>query len=82
LVDRSFILARILEKERESAFIDLKAAHPKIKKLSGLLPICAAFKKIRDEKGDWRQMEIFIRDHSEAEFSQSLCPECVQKWSK
>lgn len=51
----------------------------KVKLLSGFLPICASCKKIRDDKGYWEQMEIYIRDRSEAEFSHSICPECAEK---
>jgi len=51
----------------------------KVKILSGLLPMCSACKKIRDDKGYWNQIEKYIRDHSEAEFSHSLCPECSKK---
>lgn len=50
-----------------------------IKILSGLLPICASCKKIRDDKGYWNQIEVFIRDHSEADFSHSICPNCADK---
>lgn len=50
-----------------------------IKILSGLLPICASCKKIRDDKGYWNQIEVFIRDHSEADFSHSICPNCAEK---
>ena len=46
--------------------------------LSGLLPICASCKKIRDDKGYWHQVETYIEDYSEALFSHSLCPECVK----
>lgn len=57
----------------------LKAALAKVKTLSGFLPICASCKKIRDDKGYWNQIEAYIRDHSEAEFSHSICPECKQR---
>lgn len=57
----------------------LEEALAKVKKLSGLLPICASCKKIRDDKGYWNQIETYIRDHSEAEFSHSICPECAKK---
>ena len=50
-----------------------------IKILSGLLPICSSCKKIRDEKGYWNQIESYIRDHSEAEFSHGICDECYKK---
>lgn len=58
---------------------ELKDAFSKIKILSGFLPICASCKKIRDDKGYWNQIESYIRDHSEAEFSHSICPECAKK---
>jgi len=45
--------------------------------LKGMLPICSFCKKIRDDSGYWEQMEVYVRDHSEAEFSHSLCPECM-----
>lgn len=50
-----------------------------VKVLSGFLPICASCKNIRDDKGYWKQIEDYIRDHSEAEFSHSICPECLKK---
>ena len=50
-----------------------------IKTLRGIIPICASCKKIRDDKGYWNQVEVYIRDHSDAEFSHGICPECVQK---
>jgi len=50
-----------------------------VKKLGGLLPICASCKKIRDDKGYWNQIEEYIRDHPEAEFTHSICNECVEK---
>ncbi|MDJ0883606.1 MAG: PAS domain S-box protein [Desulfobacterales bacterium] len=56
----------------------LLAALKEIKILSGLLPICAACKKIRDDKGYWNQIESYINEHSEAEFSHSICPDCAQ----
>lgn len=65
--------------EREKSIRELQDALSQIKTLKGLLPICAACKKIRDDKGYWNQIEVFIRDHSEAEFSHSICPECMTK---
>ena len=56
----------------------LEKALSEIKILSGFLPICSSCKKIRDEKDNWNQMEMYIRDHSEAEFTHSLCPECFK----
>lgn len=68
------------EQERERLIEELKNAISKIKTLSGLLPICASCKKIRDDKGYWNQIEGYIQEHSEAEFSHSMCPECSEKF--
>lgn len=51
----------------------------KVKVLSGMLPICSACKKIRDDQGYWEQIEEYISDHSEAQFTHSICPECAEK---
>ena len=58
---------------------NLQKALAKVKTLSGLLPICSNCKKIRDDKGYWNQIEAYIRDHSEADFSHGICPECAKK---
>ena len=57
----------------------LQEALGKIKRLSGMLPICSNCKKIRDDKGYWNQLESYIHKHSDAEFSHSICPECAKK---
>ncbi|MDQ7783106.1 MAG: PAS domain-containing protein [Desulfomonilaceae bacterium] len=67
------------QQEKEKVIMELMKALAQVKKLSGLLPICASCKKIRDDKGYWRQIEAYIRDHSEAEFSHGICPECARK---
>lgn len=67
------------QQEREELIAKLQKALSEVKTLSGLLPICAACKKVRDDKGYWRQIEASIREHSDARFSHSLCPECVEK---
>jgi hypothetical protein len=67
------------EQEREQVIVKLQQALAQVKRLSGFLPICASCKKIRDDKGYWQQVEAYIRDHSEAEFSHGLCPECAKK---
>ena len=54
----------------------LQTALDEVKTLSGLLPICSHCKKIRDDTGYWNQIESYVRDHSDAEFSHSICPEC------
>ena len=67
------------EKKRREIIAQLHQALGEVKTLSGLLPICASCKKIRDDSGYWNQIETYIRDHSEAEFSHSICPECAKK---
>lgn len=67
------------EEEREKLIEELRAALAKVNQLSGMLPICSSCKKIRDDKGYWNQIEGYIRDHSEAEFSHGICPECARK---
>ncbi|WP_222424124.1 hypothetical protein [Desulfamplus magnetovallimortis] len=57
---------------------ELMDASNSIKILSGLLPICSSCKKIRDDKGYWNQLESYIKDHSEADFSHGICPECLK----
>ena len=64
--------AELKERTRE-----LQDALSQIKKLSGLIPICAACKKIRDDDGYWHKLEVYISDHSDAMFSHSLCPLCL-----
>lgn len=58
---------------------ELDKALSEIKLLRGILPICAACKRIRDDAGYWHQVELYIREHTEAEFSHSICPDCMRK---
>lgn len=67
------------EMEKDKLIIELKDALDKVKTLSGLLPICASCKRIRDDKGYWNQIEVYIKTHSEAEFSHSICPACAKE---
>jgi CheY-like chemotaxis protein len=67
-----------MEKERARLIHELQTALAKVKTLSGLLPICASCKKIRDDEGYWHRVEVYIRDHTEAEFTHGLCPECAK----
>lgn len=64
--------------EKELAVLELQDALANVKRLSGLLPICASCKKIRDDEGYWHQVEIYIHTHTEADFSHSICPDCIQ----
>jgi len=69
-----------LETEKEKLIEKLQASLEKVKLLSGFLPICASCKKIRDDKGYWSQIESYISEHSEAEFSHGLCPDCMKEY--
>jgi ligand-binding sensor domain-containing protein len=67
-------------KKRERELLErVNEAVARIKTLSGLLPICAACKKIRDDDGYWNQIETYVHEHSQAEFTHSICPECMTK---
>lgn len=63
---------RTIHEEKEDALLQVKA-------LRGFLPICATCKKIRDDQGYWNQIESYIKEHSEAEFSHGICPDCATK---
>lgn len=58
---------------------ELRQALDDIKTLRGIVPICANCKNIRDDQGYWKQVEIYVRDHTEAEFSHGICPTCAKK---
>jgi len=66
------------EEERERLLQEREKVLSEMKVLKGLLPICSSCKKIRDDRGYWSQLEVYIRDNSEADFSHSLCPECLR----
>lgn len=68
-----------LERRVEERTAELQQALFDVKRLSGLLPICANCKKVRDDKGYWKQIEEYISEHSDADFSHGICPECLVK---
>ena len=70
---------RAAQAEKEKLIGNLQEALAKVKTLSGFIPICASCKKIRDDKGFWNQLEAYLSEHSEIEFSHSLCPDCARK---
>jgi DNA-binding NtrC family response regulator len=65
--------------ERQRLMTELQTALDHVKQLQGLLPICSACKKIRDDKGYWNRIESSITRHSEAKFTHGLCPDCARK---
>jgi PAS domain S-box-containing protein len=66
-------------KEREKLILDLQVALDKVKTLRGLIPICSSCKKVRDDKGYWQQVESYVSEHTLAEFSHGICPDCFKK---
>ena len=70
---------REIEREREKLIAELRLALDEVKTLSGLLPICCSCKKIRNDKGYWLQIETYVQEHSNAEFSHGICPDCARK---
>jgi uncharacterized paraquat-inducible protein A len=65
--------------ERRRLIAELQQTLGQVKQLSGLLPVCSSCKKIRDDNGDWKQMETYISNHSEVLFSHGICPECIER---
>lgn len=77
---RAMVLKRKqAEQGRETLISELQEALDNVKKLEGMLPICSSCKRIRDDKGNWNQLEEYIHEHSEAEFSHGLCTDCARK---
>ncbi|CAG1013553.1 hypothetical protein ANRL4_04968 [Anaerolineae bacterium] len=70
---------RKIEAEQKKTISELGDALEKVKVLSGLLPICASCKRIRDDKGNWTNLERYISERTEAEFTHSICPECEER---
>lgn len=70
---------RINIEQREELIRELKTAKNEVVTLSGLLPMCSSCKRIRDDKGYWNQVDVYITEHSDAMISHGLCPECARK---
>jgi hypothetical protein len=68
-----------LNREKDIKIDELNTALREIKTLRGIIPICASCKKIRYDKEHWKQIELYIKEHSDAEFSHGICPECAEK---
>jgi hypothetical protein len=67
------------EREQQELIKNLQNALHEIKTLQGIVPICSFCKKIRDDKGFWNQVEAYVSQHTEAEFSHGICPDCLEK---
>jgi len=85
-VSKPFDLAEVLARvhnmlEVRLLYAELQKALENVKLLSGLLPICMWCKKIRDDQGYWNAIEHYLSQHSEAEFTRGICPDCKRKYS-
>ncbi len=69
-----------LAREKSRLLAELQDAMARIRKLEGILPICAHCKRIRDESGKWTQVERYISERSEAAFSHGVCPDCAREY--
>ena len=67
---------------QQQLILDLQKALEEIKVLSGLIPICSYCKNIRDDEGYWQRVESYVQAHSDATFTHSICPDCLEKWKK
>ena len=76
---RDVTALREAQEKQDSLLRELQDALGKIKVLRGLLPICSSCKKVRDDNGYWNKIEVYISEHSEAEFSHGVCPDCLKK---
>ena len=76
---RDITARKRLEEERAELLQELQEALTQVKTLSGLLPICANCKRIRDDQGYWHNLEAYLAHHSDTEFTHGICPECMKK---
>jgi PAS domain S-box-containing protein len=78
-IERDITIRKREEEERVKLIGELTEALGNIKTLRGLLPICASCKKIRDDRGYWQKVESYISEHTQAEFTHGICPECLRR---
>ncbi len=78
-IEKNYGSLKELERNLQIRNDELEAAINRIKRLEGVIPICAYCKKIREEDRSWQQLEQYISEHSEALFSHGICPECLKK---
>jgi PAS domain S-box-containing protein len=78
-VGREITAQKAAEAEREGLIAELRQALAKVKRLSGLIPICSSCKSIRNDQGYWERLEAYLKEHSEADFSHGICPACARR---
>ena len=69
----------LTDEEREQLIGELQHTIEQVKTLSGIVPICASCKKIRDDRGYWEQVEAYVTRHTDARFSHGICPDCLKR---
>jgi len=79
-ISRDITLRKNDEEERFKLIAELTESLKQVKTLSGLLPICSSCKRIRDDQGYWQQVETYITDHTNADFTHGICPDCLGKF--
>lgn len=79
IVSKNITRRKKMEEERERLIEKLQDALAKIKTLKGLIPICAWCKKVRTDEGYWSELETYIREHSDADFTHGICQDCLKK---
>jgi PAS domain S-box-containing protein len=79
MVIRDISQRKAAESERDELIRELSDASTRLNHLSGLLPMCASCRKIRDREGGWQDLESYIRQHTEADFTHGICPECRRR---
>ncbi len=77
-VERDITDSKRVAADREHLIGELQGALAEVRRLSGLLPICANCKKIRDDRGYWHQVETYIKERADVSFTHGICPDCVQ----
>ena len=71
-----------LIKERNLLLRQLKEARTQVKTLEGLLSVCAWCRRIQNEEGEWQSVELYVQEHSQAQFTHGMCPDCYQKYGR
>ena len=77
--ERDITARKQAEKEKVAIIKQLQQALAEVKTLRGIIPICMFCKQIRDDKGYWEQVEVYVHKHSEADFSHGICPNCLRE---
>lgn len=78
-MQREIITRKEIEVEKEALIGELRTSIEQVKTLRGLLPICSSCQQIRDDKGNWNKIDVYIQEHTEVELTHGICPDCAKK---